>query len=65
MIGQHNISSKKTITACTKWCPPETGDISFERAEEAVGLALTRMGQKRITLLQCKYSLILSDSCIS
>ncbi|KAK1461882.1 endoribonuclease L-PSP [Colletotrichum cuscutae] len=55
VIGHHNHNDNYTlppITAFTKWCPAETGDKSFKTAEAAVNLALTRMGQKQIALMQ-------------
>jgi len=39
--------------AFTKWCPPENGIKTFENAEAAVDLALQRMNQTKIDLLQC------------
>lgn len=42
------------MVAFSKWCPPEEDDQSFSRAESAVNLALARMGQEKIALLQCK-----------
>jgi hypothetical protein len=56
VMGQHNTSSTKKMTAFTKWCPPENGITTFENAEAAVDLALTRMKQPKIDLLQCKLS---------
>ncbi|KAM3087390.1 hypothetical protein ACMFMG_001485 [Clarireedia jacksonii] len=50
--GQHNSSSTKKMIAFTKWCPPEDGVTTFENAEVAVDLALTRMKQSKIDLLQ-------------
>ncbi|KAL0943398.1 endoribonuclease L-PSP [Colletotrichum truncatum] len=52
VIGQHNRTSDRPITAFTKWCPPENGDKSFENAEVAVNLALKRMNQTQIALMQ-------------
>ncbi|WYZ38330.1 hypothetical protein EsH8_III_000244 [Colletotrichum jinshuiense] len=52
VIGQHNRASGRPIVAFTKWCPPENGDRSFKTAEAAVDLALERMGQKQIALMQ-------------
>lgn len=54
VMGQHNTSSTKEMTAFTKWCPAENGIKTFEQAEAAVDLALTRMGQKHIALMQCE-----------
>lgn len=42
------------MTAFTKWCPAENGIKTFENAEAAVDLALQRMGQKQVSLLQCQ-----------
>ncbi|KAL4968171.1 NADP-dependent oxidoreductase domain-containing protein [Aspergillus stella-maris] len=44
-------TSKRPITAFTKWCPPETGERSFSAAEVAVDRALERMNQTSIPLL--------------
>ncbi|KAK6849717.1 hypothetical protein PG995_013550 [Apiospora arundinis] len=60
VIGQFNAcvaefeaeDSMRSMTAFTKWCPPEDGVKSFENAEAAVNRALTRMGQNSIALLQ-------------
>ncbi|RDW80111.1 putative endoribonuclease l-psp protein [Coleophoma cylindrospora] len=52
VMGQHHASSTKKMTAFTKWCPAENGIKTFEQAEAAVDLALKRMGQKQIALLQ-------------
>ncbi|KAJ4418797.1 hypothetical protein N0V82_005362 [Gnomoniopsis sp. IMI 355080] len=53
VIGQHHASpSQSHITAFTKWCPAENGVKTFENAEAAVDLALKRMGQKSIDLMQ-------------
>lgn len=53
VIGQHHAShSQSQITAFTKWCPAENGIKTFENAEAAVDLALSRMGQKSIDLMQ-------------
>lgn len=38
----------------TKWCPPENGVKTFENAEAAVELSMSRMKQDKISLLQCK-----------
>lgn len=55
VIGQHHANnSNRQITAFTKWCPAENGIKTFENAEAAVDLALQRMGQKQISLLQCQ-----------
>lgn len=51
-MGHHNAHSEKQITAFTKWCPAETGLKTFENVEAAIDLALKRMGQKQIALLQ-------------
>lgn len=53
VIGCHNKTSTTGKVALTKWCPQETRDKSFERAEGAVDLALRRMKQEKIELLQC------------
>ncbi|KAK1963371.1 Aldo/keto reductase [Colletotrichum sublineola] len=53
VVGRHNRTSpRRPITAFTKWCPPESGDRSFATAEAAVDLALRRMGQERVALMQ-------------
>ncbi|KPI36253.1 uncharacterized protein AB675_7366 [Cyphellophora attinorum] len=53
VVGEHNVSRpNSTKIAFTKWCPPVTGDKSFEKAEAAVDLALRRMRQKKIVLMQ-------------
>ncbi|TGO35003.1 hypothetical protein BHYA_0174g00290 [Botrytis hyacinthi] len=52
VMGQHNLASTKKIIAFTKWCPPENGVTSFENAEKAVDLALERMKQEKIQLMQ-------------
>ncbi|OHW98203.1 aldo keto reductase [Colletotrichum incanum] len=52
VIGHHNHSSRRPIAAFTKWCPPESGDKSFATAEAAVDLALRRMKQEQIALMQ-------------
>lgn len=53
VIGQHRArQSQGHIAAFTKWCPAENGIKTFEHAEAAVDLALTRMGQKSIDLMQ-------------
>ncbi|KAI1871503.1 uncharacterized protein JN550_004497 [Neoarthrinium moseri] len=54
VIGEYNTSnpSGSRITAFTKWCPQENGDRSFQRAKEAVDLALSRMKQTSIALMQ-------------
>ncbi|KAH8765373.1 NADP-dependent oxidoreductase domain-containing protein [Diaporthe sp. PMI_573] len=51
VIG-HNAKSKGEVTALTKWCPVENGTKSFKNAESAVDLALRRLGQSTIALLQ-------------
>lgn len=53
-MGQHNLTSTKKMIAFTKWCPPENGVASFKNAEKAVDLALERMKQEKIELMQCK-----------
>ncbi|CZR51659.1 related to hormone-sensitive lipase [Phialocephala subalpina] len=52
IIGEHHKRSKLNINAFTKWCPAENGINSFKNAEKAVDLALSRMGQKEIDLMQ-------------
>ncbi|KAF5869295.1 putative endoribonuclease l-psp protein [Botrytis fragariae] len=52
VMGQHNSSSTKKMIAFTKWCPPENGITTFENAEKAVDLALERMKQEKIELMQ-------------
>ncbi|KAL2292833.1 hypothetical protein FJTKL_07892 [Diaporthe vaccinii] len=52
VVGHHNANSKADLTALTKWCPAENGVKSFENAEAAVDLALRRLGQSTIPLLQ-------------
>jgi aryl-alcohol dehydrogenase-like predicted oxidoreductase len=55
IIGQHNTTKPRTSkVAFTKWCPAENGVKTFENAEAAVDLALRRMNQDKIDLLQCK-----------
>lgn len=54
VVGHHNQHSELPVTAFTKWCPPENGVKSFENAEKAIDLALSRLSQKSIALLQCK-----------
>lgn len=55
VMGKHHEISKQNKTAFTKWCPAENGIKKFEQAEEAVDLALRRMGQKSIALMQCSF----------
>ncbi|KAI3334171.1 NADP-dependent oxidoreductase domain-containing protein [Ustulina deusta] len=52
VVGRFHATSSRHMLAFTKWCPPENGIKSFEAAEQAVDLALQRMGQKQITLMQ-------------
>ncbi|KAI0470562.1 NADP-dependent oxidoreductase domain-containing protein [Xylariaceae sp. FL0804] len=54
VVGYHNNADAAGLktTAFTKWCPPENGIRSFENAERAVNLALDRLQQKQIALLQ-------------
>ncbi|KAK2614156.1 hypothetical protein N8I77_001008 [Diaporthe amygdali] len=52
VVGHHNANSRAGLTALTKWCPAEDGVKSFENAEAAVNLALRRLGQDKIPLLQ-------------
>ena len=56
VVGRYHELFNAEMTAFTKWCPAEDEDKSFARAEKAIDLALTRMGQKEITLLQCMFS---------
>lgn len=53
VIGKHHANnSKRQIRAFTKWCPVENGIKTFEQAQTAVNLALDRIGQKSIDLMQ-------------
>ncbi|KAK6376456.1 hypothetical protein LTS17_007051 [Exophiala oligosperma] len=52
VVGHHNRTSKTCKVAFTKWCPKENGIKTFANAEAAVDLALSRMGQQKIDLLQ-------------
>ncbi|KAK2002204.1 endoribonuclease L-PSP [Colletotrichum falcatum] len=53
IVGRHNNTSpRRPVAAFTKWCPPESGDRSFATAEAAVDLALRRMAQERVALMQ-------------
>ncbi|KAL6250488.1 hypothetical protein RBB50_002790 [Rhinocladiella similis] len=52
VIGHHNKMSTTRKVAFTKWCPKENGIKTFANAEAAVDLALGRMGQHKIDLLQ-------------
>ncbi|KAF7538489.1 hypothetical protein G7054_g2880 [Neopestalotiopsis clavispora] len=52
VVGHHNKAHASSSTAFTKWCPAETGIKTLENAEAAVDLALSRMGQEKIELLQ-------------
>ncbi|KAH8882182.1 Aldo/keto reductase [Thozetella sp. PMI_491] len=54
VIGEYNSNSDggPRITAFTKWCPQENKNRSFEQAQAAVDLALARMKQKSIALMQ-------------
>ncbi|KAI0455949.1 NADP-dependent oxidoreductase domain-containing protein [Xylaria acuta] len=52
VVGRFHAISSGNLLAFTKWCPPENGIKSFQAAEQAVDLALQRMGQKQITLMQ-------------
>ncbi|KAI1108416.1 NADP-dependent oxidoreductase domain-containing protein [Nemania sp. NC0429] len=52
VVGRFHATSSRSLLAFTKWCPPESGIRSFESAEQAVDLALQRMGQKQIKLMQ-------------
>ena len=53
VIGQHNSSKNDNVIAFTKWCPPEDGVTSCENAKKAVDLALSRLGQTQVALMQC------------
>lgn len=53
-MGKYNTTGKHKMIAFTKWCPQENGITTFEQAERAVNLALTRMEQKQIALMQCQ-----------
>lgn len=53
VVGHHNANSELPLTASTKWCPQENGIKTFENAEKAVDLALQRLGQTQIAVLQC------------
>ncbi|KAI0407711.1 NADP-dependent oxidoreductase domain-containing protein [Xylaria palmicola] len=52
VVAKFHSTSSLTIHAFTKWCPPKNGKKSFKTAEQAVDLALQRMGQKQIELMQ-------------
>ncbi|KAF4335511.1 endoribonuclease l-psp [Fusarium beomiforme] len=52
VIGYHNTNSALPLTAFTKWCPTENGIKTFENAEDAINLTLSRLNQKTIALLQ-------------
>ncbi|KIW17451.1 hypothetical protein PV08_04645 [Exophiala spinifera] len=52
VIGHHGRTSRTRKVAFTKWCPKENGIKTFANAEAAVDLALSRMGQQKIDLLQ-------------
>ncbi|KAH7131109.1 NADP-dependent oxidoreductase domain-containing protein [Dactylonectria macrodidyma] len=52
VVGHHNATSTAKTVAFTKWCPQENGVKTFENAEAAINLALKRMGQTKIDLLQ-------------
>lgn len=53
LIREYYSHSKLKITSFTKWCPAENGNKNFKQAEEAVDLALSRMGQTKLDLMQC------------
>ena len=53
VVGRFRATSSQNMLAFTKWCPPENGIKSFDAAQQAVDLALQRMGQEQITLMQC------------
>ncbi|KAI0437407.1 NADP-dependent oxidoreductase domain-containing protein [Xylaria telfairii] len=52
VVGRFRAISPDNLVAFTKWCPSENGIKSFQEAEKAIDLALQRMGQKQITLMQ-------------
>ncbi|KAF5674952.1 endoribonuclease l-psp [Fusarium heterosporum] len=52
VVGHHNTHSGLSLTAFTKWCPPENGIKTFENAEAAIDLAFSRLNQESIALLQ-------------
>ncbi|TVY45493.1 Flagellar radial spoke protein [Lachnellula subtilissima] len=52
VIGEQHRSSVRKSTAFTKWCPAENGIKTFKQAEDAVDLALSRMGHKSVALMQ-------------
>ncbi|KAJ2978513.1 hypothetical protein NUW58_g7468 [Xylaria curta] len=52
VVGRFHATSSRNLLAFTKWCPPANGIKSFEAAEKAVDLALRRMGQDQIMLMQ-------------
>ncbi|CAN8102217.1 unnamed protein product [Discula destructiva] len=54
VVGHHNTTHAPgpKSTAFTKWCPAENGIKTFANAEAAVDLALARMHQTQIALLQ-------------
>jgi aryl-alcohol dehydrogenase-like predicted oxidoreductase/enamine deaminase RidA (YjgF/YER057c/UK114 family) len=52
IIGHHHQVSSQKLVAFTKWCPAENGIKTFQQAEKAVNLALERMGQSQIALMQ-------------
>lgn len=55
IVGKHNVDKPgSSKVSMTKWCPPENGVKSFENAQAAVDLALRRMKQEKIDLLQCE-----------
>lgn len=54
-MGQYNKTSQKKV-AFTKWCPAEDGVKGFQKAQAAVELALSRLAQTTIDLMQCQCS---------
>ncbi|KAI1361323.1 NADP-dependent oxidoreductase domain-containing protein [Xylaria arbuscula] len=52
VVGRFRATASQHMLAFTKWCPPENGVKSFDAAQQAVDLALRRMGQEQITLMQ-------------
>ncbi|KAI0201974.1 NADP-dependent oxidoreductase domain-containing protein [Astrocystis sublimbata] len=52
VVGRYHATCSGSMLAFTKWCPPENGTKSLHAAEAAVNLALERMGQKQIALMQ-------------
>jgi len=55
VVGCHHKTSAEKLTAFTKWCPAENGVKTFDNAEKAIDLALSRLGQKYVALMQCEF----------